>query len=284
MYANSHTRLLNKLIGLFADTVSWPRMLYDVGYRVQLIEQGISLNSRSIAPDVVGVSDAISHAIVADCKSGVNVEDDQDSRYNMLDAKSLLRWLTVSDGARFTHTICYVVNESNHGQLSKQTRRPFIVFGDDFVEGRGNFEHPALNNALAGRIQLGGMREPVSLYPFSLDDNAVLAQKFILAGVLSCMAKDPKKRRDFVRGQDMEQVMKTIHPFFKYMETRYRNSLVRKARKWFEELLMIDDDLRDLHNRLAEGGASTQTLQKFNDRCKKLLDNRRVQARITDNF
>ena len=88
MVANDHTRLVNKMIGLCKNTAKWPSILYDLGYDVQLIECPITIrkSAREIVPDVVAVSDKLEHVVVIDCKSGKNVEPDQDGRYESLES------------------------------------------------------------------------------------------------------------------------------------------------------------------------------------------------------
>lgn len=45
MYANNHTRLMNKFIGLCDGSVGWPSPLGGVGYEVNLIEKEVTTDS-----------------------------------------------------------------------------------------------------------------------------------------------------------------------------------------------------------------------------------------------
>ena len=57
MVAGTHTRLVNMFMGLCVDTRHWPNVLAKLGYKVQLIEQSVSLQSAQKAvPDAVPVS------------------------------------------------------------------------------------------------------------------------------------------------------------------------------------------------------------------------------------
>ena len=57
LVAGTHTRLINMFMGLCADTRHWPNVLAKMGYKVQLIEQSVSLQSaKKAVPDVVSVS------------------------------------------------------------------------------------------------------------------------------------------------------------------------------------------------------------------------------------
>ena len=62
---------MNMLLGLCVKTRRWPSVLSDPGYKAQLIGQSVGLQSAQKAvPDAVSASDRMSHAVVADCKSG----------------------------------------------------------------------------------------------------------------------------------------------------------------------------------------------------------------------
>ena len=133
--ANEHTRLINRVIGLCQDAAYWPNVLHSLGYAVQLIEKTISLRSSSqkVTPDVVAVSNRLVHAMVIDCKSGTNINQDQDSRYESLEPYDLAYHVTVHDPTRLTHIVCYADSIANHKSLEPYTKLPFITFGPDAV-------------------------------------------------------------------------------------------------------------------------------------------------------
>ena len=139
MHASEHTRLMNKFIGLCHDTVSWPNILRQLGYKVQLVEQTISLKSaEKIVPDVVAVSERLSHAIVADCKSGNNIDAKQDCRYLQLTPGDLT-YVTVHDTNQLTHIVCYVDNDSNHTALETTHNLAFYYVWTECRTGKKKF-------------------------------------------------------------------------------------------------------------------------------------------------
>ena len=91
-------------------------MLHDLGYAVQLVEQTISLqkSAQKITPDVVVVSNNLVHAMVIDCKSGKNIDSDQDRRYESLKSRDLAYHITVYDRKHLTHVTCYADEAANH--------------------------------------------------------------------------------------------------------------------------------------------------------------------------
>lgn len=81
MYASAHTRLMNKFIDLCNNVDSWPTILYDLGYRIKLVVQKISMETDSVTPDIVVMSNTLSHSVVVDCKNGRSIDRDQDDRH-----------------------------------------------------------------------------------------------------------------------------------------------------------------------------------------------------------
>ena len=265
--ATEHTRLLNKFIGLCTNTANWPRILYKMGFRVQLIEQRIALGAGSIMPDVVSVSDSLSHALVVDCKGGKNINPSQDAKYAGMRHGDLANWVTVREQGRLTHVACYVASDASHGSLSSHTKLPFIVFGGAFVKGVGSFGQPKLDKALRKGVSLRGSREPLCLYPFSLDDPPSVALRFIISGIVSCIVKSRAEARDFTTEEGMADAIKAIHPFYDRIGTRHAKLLVKKAATWFTEMLGEDGDLEAHYKKMLDEGFDARTIQAFADRC-----------------
>lgn len=263
---------MNKFIGLCMSTNSWPQTLHMIGFRIQLVEQRIALEGNSITPDVVSVSDSLSHALVVDCKDGKSIDPSQDAKYKGIRRGDLANWVTVRERRRLTHAACYVASDANHDQLRRHTGLPFIVFGKDFVRGVGVFGHPKLDKALGKKTSLRGSREPLSLYPFSPDDPPSVALPFILEGIVSCATKaGAGKPADFTTESGMRDVIKAVHIFYDEMGARHAGLLVRKATAWFAEMLEEDDDLGALYKKLLRGGFDPSTAQAFTDRCKRRM-------------
>ena len=197
LYANKHTRLMNKFIGLCAGAVGWPSPLGTIGYEVQLIEGVIILDSaRRVVPDLIACSQTLDHAIVAECKSGSSLDIAQDKRYKEVTAANIASVVTVDNEDHLTHIVAYVVDSDKYSQLYGNTSFPFIVFGDDCVEGRGNFKLEKLNIALQ-KVEFHGTRlEPTKYYPFSHDDATGVIVSYAINAVMQCIKKDPKFKFD----------------------------------------------------------------------------------------
>ena len=101
--------------------------------------------------------------------------------------------VTVREQGRLTRVACYAASDASHGSLRSHTKLPFIVFGGAFVKGVGSFGQPKLDKALRKGVSLRGLREPLCLYPFSLDDPPSVALRFIISGIVSCIAKSEAK-------------------------------------------------------------------------------------------
>lgn len=281
--ATDHTRLLNKFIGLCTRTDDWPQTLHKIGFRVQLVEQRIALEGNSITPDIVSVSDPLSHALVVDCKGGKSIDLSQDAKYVGIRHGDLANWVTVRERGRLTHTACYATSDASHDKLRNHTTLPFIVFGKDIVRGVGSFGQPKLDEAICKEISLRGSREPRSLYPFSPDDHPSVALPFIIKGVVHCATNaDGCELADFTTEAGMRDAIKIVHLFYERMGTRHARLLASKAAAWFAEMLEEDDDLRGLYKKLLCGGSDVRTVQAFADRCMERIDLEAQQSRMAD--
>ncbi len=218
LYANAHTRLMNKFIGLCSNVDYWPSVMYELGYRVKLVEQKISTKTDGVTPDVVVVSDKLLHSVVVDCKSGNNIDRDQDDRYKSIRAEHLFNWIDVREKARLTLSTCYVANDSNYGALRNHTDLPFVLFGRKFVEGRGDFGHDHLNQSLCKQSSLSSKFEPMLFYPFSACDDDPLILLHVMVGLLAWVRKShPKSLSDLTKHETLTDLLKAVHPKYKYM-------------------------------------------------------------------
>lgn len=156
----------------------------------------------------------------------------------------LANWVTVREEGRLTHAACYAASDASHGRLRGHAKLPFMVFGGEFVRGVGSFGQPKLDKALGKGASLRGSREPLCLYPFSLDDPPSVALRFIISGIVSCIVKSKAEARDFATAEGMADAIKAIHPFYDRIGTRHAKLLVRKATTWFAEMLGEDGDLK----------------------------------------
>ena len=224
MQMSEHTRLINKFIGLCDNGKHWPSILYTEGYRVKLIEQTLRLHSgNDITPDVIAASNRHSHMLVVDCKSGGNINPDQESRYTMLTLDVLLLFVSVPEESKATYKPCYVDQGKHHARLKEHSQLPFITFGDDAMYGDGDFGNEHLNHALCQRILLGETREPTGYYPFSYSDPDQAIAPYVLRGLVT-YANTARRMggRDAKSAPNGKNLVESIHKYHRLLSTKHK--------------------------------------------------------------
>lgn len=281
MRASDHTRLINKFIGLCKDESKWPCPLRDLGYRVQLVEYTIRLReSDIICPDVVAVSKRLLHAIVTDCKSGHEIDPDQDRRYSALHSGDLAPHVTTHDPERLAHDVCYVDNQSNHDFLANHTQLPFITFCKDSVVKHGKFALRELDRKLSSRIPLDPSREPTSYYPFSPTDKVAVIVPHLMRALIRCLAARKTARLKLTDAEFAHQILLAIDPG-ELIGHRHANALRNKIREVMSMLLETNAKLKDQVLKL-ETKYSAGTAQAMARTCADIAKQYETQSRITD--
>lgn len=286
MGISEHTRLVNSVIGLCQDTARWPGVLHDLGYAVQLIEQSISLrkSSQKITPDVVAVSNRLLHAMVIECKSGTNINSDQDRRYESLEPRDLAYHVTVHDPNRLTHVACYADGAANHKSLEPHTKLPFITFGPEEVAGKRDFGKKEVNDKLHKGVSLKGMLEPTGYYPFSPDDEDSAIIPHVLTGLLSYLVQRGRELPPTTADADMaEAILKSIHPFHEQIYSRHRQRLTQRIKRMIDLCKNSNSEFRQQLAKIEDGKAGHSTMQSLRRICKELVD-RYAQQKMIDNF
>ncbi len=273
MPAGDHTRLMNMFVGLCADTPQWPSILLDLGYRIQLVEPVISTNTaQKVNPDVVAASEIHSHAIVAECKSGKNIDARQDKKYRELDPKHLAQHVTVHHLDKLGIACCYVDTEDNHGRLARHTSLPFITFERHSVRGHGSFGRAQLDEKLSAATTLQNAREPSGLYPFAPDDDDDKAIPHVLAGLVTYLANGIGETGFRITDREVhKEILELAHPYHTLMHSRHRTRLVGKIGAVIGILLDGDEKLREQAARLGQG-VDPSAVQKTREACRRLLE------------
>lgn len=280
MVAGTHTRLVNMFMGLCADTRHWPNVLAKLGYKVQLIEQSVSLQSAQKAvPDVVSVSNKRVHAIVAECKGGNSIDAEQDDRYRQLTPDDLLRHLTVHDRNRFGHTVCYVDKSDNHDSLKRGTSFPFITFGRDCITVDGSLGSDDLDGSL-DKIPLKGTREPTFLYPFAPDDEAYVVIPYVLRGLITHICRSPDKQFKIDDPDTFEKILKITHKHADRISSKHRKELAKRIYKILKLLLRQNPDLRSQVSKLETTEHRTLTMQSLKKTCEGLIAKYKTQTML----
>ena len=264
--------MIDRIIGICDKIPQWPSILHDAGYHVQLIEHTISLRTaEKIKPDVIAVSNKHIHALVTDCKSGSNITPEQDKRYGQLTPDVLSNLVTVYDRSRLTHNFCYVDLETNHARLSFHTDFPFITFGTEYLQGKGDFGNDTINKALNQKISLEGMREPTSYYPFAHDDDKRYIAPYVLREVVSYL-KERIDHKISLHDQNIaDEMLSRIHKYHKIMDREHRKHLVHVIWEMLCEF-MQNSKFRECAEKIYEGKDSVATLQSMTTICEEISD------------
>lgn len=237
---SEHTALINMFIGICTNDVGWPSTLYDLGYRVKRIEGHLPLgyDAQPARPDVVAASNRLNHAVVAECKSGKNIDPEQDERYKMLKSDDIHKCVKTHDAGRLTHTVCYVAPETYHGRLADHTTLPFIVFGTDDMYGSGDFGHQILNEQFLKRTPIKKSRAPRNYYSFSPSDDKPILLKKICAGIISYAMQKGNMSRLPLNSENVEEsILETTHSYAKKIDTSHWTLLIRKVREIIDEAI-----------------------------------------------
>lgn len=169
---------------------------------------------------MVAVSSKYLHIIVAECKSGNNINRQQDDKYDQIES-SCFRNVGVYDHNRLSHVVCYV-DKSNHASLKPYTKFPFITFDQDVIVGTGDFKNPKTTNELQKHIPLTNVREPTIFYPFAHDDDDRFVVQHVLTGLVGYLTRKQKSPIKIQDDAAVEKILKSIHPFYNQISTKYR--------------------------------------------------------------
>ena len=285
MFASEHTRLVNRFIGLCKDTIKWPNILHQLGYSVELIEQTINLkNAAKVHPDIVAFSQKHLHAIVADCKSGKNIDTDQDSRYTKLESDDLKYFITTYDPKRLKHVVCYVDTDHNHDSLKSFTKLSFVTFGDEVVQGERDFGYDELNKSLCRPISLNKMLEPTSYYPFSPDDDQSVIAPHILRGLISYLTHKGQKIRPQIKSPTTAvEILKIIHPY-DIMSSKHKDQLIKTIEDVLQIFLNSNKEFNDQVTKIEKGEFNIATFRSLVKICEDMIKEFESQKKITDVF
>jgi len=283
--ASEHTKLINKFIGLCKDTIKWPKILFELGYDVQLIEQTINLKSaQKINPDVVAVSSKLLHTIVTDCKSGNNIDKGQDARYQELESDDLKYYVTVHDPNQLKHNVCYIDSHINHAELEPHTQLPFITFSQKKVQGQGDFGIKQLNEKLCNPTSLEDMREPTGYYPFSPDDEDYVIAPHVLRGLISYLVMKGHKTQPQIKDPNTAlEILKLIHPY-NLISTRHKDNLTKKIETMIGIFLKSSNEFNEQVSKIEKGEYNISTLRSLGKICEALIVEYESQKKITDTF
>ena len=281
MYANNHTRLMNKFIGLCAGSVGWPSPLGGLGYEVNLIEKEVTTDSaRKVVPDMIACSQSLVHAIVVECKSRSSIDPAQDEKYREARAANIAKVVSI-DKERLTHTVSYVAHNDRYESLRRGTSLPFIVFGDDYVEGRGDLKREELDRALQKTGMHNKWVEPTLYYPFSHDEATSVIVLHAINGLISCIKnRDAEFKFDLGDEGTVVAILKRTHVYYNRISSKHRRELKGRVGKVLNQIARTNPDFASQFAKMESKEPSSAAVRKFHSICERIVGDYAVQKRL----
>ena len=272
---------MNKFIGLCTATIGWPSPLGSIGYEVQVIEGAVATDSaHKVVPDLIACSQSPAHAVVAECKSGSSLDPAQDKKYGDVKAANIAKVVTVDDEERLTHVVTYVTYDDRYEALRRGTSKPFIVFGKDYVEGRGDFKSEDLGRALQRTTIPDGCTEPTKYYPFSHDEAINVIAPYALKGMLLCiMNEDPDFKFDF-GDVAITAILKRTHAYYDRISAKHKRELKKKTKEVLRQIYQTNSDFAAQLHKLQSERPSPAAIRKLNTTCRKIIKDYSEQQRL----
>lgn len=224
-----HTFLVNKSLGLSSNLVStkWPKTLLRLGYEIHGIEHSVHVEGGNVSPDIILTNGSTGHALVIDCKSGANVDLEQDSGYCRMSTSDLHR-----AGVPVTmrsHTPIYAINEEHVGRIRGHTDLPLVVFGSHRIHGIGNPGSADLADELCRGVPLdAGSAPDLGIYPFSILDAHGHIDGCVADAVSRHLLTRPELAgRSLAARADASAILRKVHPLHALFSRSHRSELRR---------------------------------------------------------
>lgn len=143
---------VNAFIALTAQSgASFPRTLGEIGFRLEALEVPLNTEDGRVVADAVAFNPVKNEFLVAECKSGSNIETAQAQKYGKIDPKELVRTtgVTVQESTPLTVQVCYVclsegADGIQTGLAKAKCDYPIIEVGDKQVALRNGEAAPDL--------------------------------------------------------------------------------------------------------------------------------------------
>lgn len=263
--ACEHTRLMNKSMGLCDPSSGWPSVLHDCGYRMQAIEQKLRINdTTSVKPDIIVASGKERHALVIECKSGMNVKLEQEKRYAKLDTGTVRKWVKARPPPE-KHTVSYAINSHGYERIAAHTRLPLVVFYKSRLEGRGSFGADRLDRAMRDPINFDTtMEEPTEYYPYGPnDDDSIIAQHVLQA--LMQLLQGNSTIENLSSDATVDKVFKINHIYHKMLSDETSNKTKKKIKDLIKFQLVSDKSVMSLLQKIQKGEHNIHTWPRLLD-------------------
>jgi hypothetical protein len=284
---NPHTQLINYTIALCKGHKDTFSPLNELGYDVQLIEQKISTQEgEDVKPDLVKVSKKLQHAIIFECKSGSN-DEQQMKRYEGLTDEDLRRWVTIIHHAQpLKFDVCIVNFDTNHGNFMMVTKFPILTYGDETISKSNKFSLRELDDVFSTPIKLDRMRIPLNYYPFSdLDTDPIIIER-LLRQLVSMVIKRARGGAGVLDATEFptEDLFVPLHPYWNALSQEHRNRLSRRIRSLLRRLLDTYPMLREQLEEARTGNIRIRgPPSRFTSLCEQIITESKIQRTLDFN-
>ena len=223
---------VNAVIGFLKRDRRWPSPLYRRGYKLEMIEQPISVGSLGrVEVDVISLAHRKNHAILWEGKSGHTVDERQARAYAAATPSDvqLTGNVTFPNPARATVESAYCCLEEDASKVVEALSRcaatlPVVALGAKAQLVSNRFQDPDLTTEFTEGVPLPPLEEvPRFLVANTHTPKAAIARD-ILATLISFL---PKQNRKISLGQ----VLSETFPDWTCMGTDLRRSLNSKAKE-----------------------------------------------------
>lgn len=227
---------VNAVIGFLKRDRRWPSLLYSLGYKLEMIEQPISVGNVGRAEiDVICLSHRKNHAILWECKSGYSVNQKQARVYAAATANAiqLTGNITFPKPARATVESAYCCLEDDAEKVIEALAHcapalPVISLGAKALLVANRFTDTDITSRLTEGIALPPLEEvPRFLIANTHTPKAPLARD-ILATLISFLPRQSRKI-------SVLQVLSETFPDWTCMGTDLRRYLNSKAKEILTE-------------------------------------------------
>jgi hypothetical protein len=227
---------VNAVIGFLKRDRRWPSPLYRLGYKLEMIEQPISVGSIGrVEVDVICLAHRKNHAVLWECKSGHSVDERQAKVYAAATAKDvqLTGNVTFSKPSSAGVEAAYCCLEEEAKKIIEALSRcaptlPVVTLGAKALLATNRFRDSDLTSTFTEGVPLPPVEEvPRFLVANTHTPKANIARE-ILATLVSFLHKQSRKI-------SLVQVLAETFPDWACMGTDLRRHLTAKAKEIITE-------------------------------------------------
>jgi hypothetical protein len=253
---------VNAVIGFLKRDKKWPSALYELGYRLAMIEQPVSAASVGTAEiDVICLNRRQNHAMLWECKSGRTVEERQARVYAAISAEDVQRTgnITFPHPASASVEPVYCCLEADHRVIVETLRNwelavPVVSLGHRTVLVNGQFTDADATRLFAEGVLLPPLEEvPRFLIANTRTPKWRLAGPF-LATMVSLLRRQTGKF-------SVRRILVETFPDWECMGTDLRRYLSSVTREIAKDL--CDNELKDFARIGRASNSPGETLIEF---------------------